>query len=70
MAQTISGTLNEFRFIGSYSPETGVFTPSVPEEMDDFIFDMDEDGICYVTTEQKFKYDNETGAFYLIREVK
>lgn len=68
MAKIISGTLNQFRFIGSYSPETGVFTPTVPEDIEEFIFEMDDNGICYVTTNQDFYYDEETGAFYLIKE--
>lgn len=68
MAKTISGTLNEFRFIGSYSPETGTFTVTVPEDINDFVFDIDDAGVCYVTTNQDFEYDEATGAFYLIKE--
>ena len=68
MAKTISGTLNEFRFIGSYSPETRTFTVTVPEDIDDFEFEIDNAGICYVTTNQDFEYDSITGAFYLIKE--
>lgn len=67
MPKTISGTLNEFRFIGTYSEDTGVFSPTVPEDINDFIFDIFEDGTCYLITDQDFEYDNETGAFYLIR---
>ena len=67
-AKVISGTLNEFRFIGSYSPETGEFTPTVPNTIEEFEFTIDENGICYVITEQDFYYDEETGAFYLIKE--
>ena len=70
MVKTISGTLNQFRFIGSYNPETGQFTPTIPDSVEDFIFDMTPDGMCWVTTTQDFSYDEETGAFYLIKEVK
>ena len=68
LAKVISGTLNEFRFIGSYSPETGEFTPTVPDTIEEFIFSIEPDGTCYVITEQDFYYDEETGAFYLIEE--
>ena len=46
MAKTISGTLNEFRFIGSYSPETGIFTPTVPVDVNDFVFEINDAGMC------------------------
>ena len=68
MAKTISGTLNQFRFIGTYSEETGEFTETVPDSIEDFVFDIEDNGICYVTTNQDFYYDEETGAFYLIKE--
>ena len=68
--ETISGVKNNFKFIGTYNPETETFEVGTPADINDFIFDIDDEGICFVTTNQNFDYDEETGCFYLIKEVK
>lgn len=66
--QSIS--INSFQFYGSYSPETNTFKETLPQSINDFVFEIDPVGLCYVITEQKYEYDDKTGAFYLIEEVK
>ena len=69
---TVKGKLNSFKFIGSYNNTTGEYTTDITEitdDLEDFVFWLYADGICYVETDQKFDYDAESGSFYLIREV-
>jgi len=69
MAQTISGKANQFHFLGTYDYDDETMDYSSPTGVEDFIFDLEDSGICYVETEQQFFYDNDTGGFYLIKEV-
>lgn len=65
----LRGKANVFKFIGTYDAETETFTVAVPEGTEDFVFEVDDEGICFVETNQKFNYDPETGNFYFIQEV-
>jgi hypothetical protein len=47
----IKGKLNVFKFIGTYDNTTGEWTNEVPDT-DDFVFDLKEDGTCYVITDK------------------
>jgi len=54
MLQEISGKLNVFKFIGTYDNSTGEWSnSSVPDkELSDFVFDLYENGTCFVETDQ------------------
>lgn len=51
--QELKGKANVVKFMGTYNAETETFTIEVPEEMEDFIFEVDAEGVCYVDTNQK-----------------
>jgi len=49
----LRGKANVFKFIGTYDAETETFTVAVPEGTEDFIFEVDDEGICFVETNQR-----------------
>ena len=53
MEHQISGNINKFKFIGTYNPTTETFSVEIPEDTIDFVFEVDENGIAFVYTEQK-----------------
>ena len=60
-----------FKFIGTYNETSKEWTNIIPEiKDDDFIFDINDAGVCYVITDRDFTYDEKTGCLYLIEEVK
>lgn len=63
----IKGKVNLFQFIGTYNPETETFS-FVSPSTDDISFEVDDEGVCYIETNQKYEYDPETGNLYLIKE--
>ena len=67
--EKVSFSPNELIFIGTYSKSDGSFIPTSPLKEDDMIFDVDENGNCWVTTDETLVYDEETGALYLFKEV-
>lgn len=56
-------------YLGTYNIQEGTYKETVPTEIEDFVFEMSVDGECWVITTKSFLYDNETGNFYLIKEV-
>lgn len=67
-AEKVSFSPNELIYIGTYSIVNGTFEPSAPFQKDDFIFDVDVNGNCIVTSDETLVYDEETGALYLFKE--
>ena len=68
MAQSISGTVNQSVYLGTYNLEDGTYTEDAPLGVYDFIFTVNDDGMCWVNTDRLFHYDDITGNFYLIKE--
>lgn len=63
------GKVEQQSYLGTYNIDEGTYQNDIPNEIKDFVFDMSVDGECWVITTKSFHYDNETGNFYLIKEV-
>lgn len=66
----IKADSNQQGYLGTYNIAEGIYYTDIPEEIKDFVFEMDVDGECWVITTKSFYYDDTTGNFYLIKEVK
>ena len=66
----VKGRIDLFKFIGTYDKENDEWKEDEVLDLSDFVFEIDDEGICYLETSQNFEYDPETGCLYLIMEVK